>query len=858
MLTQLMFVLALWAGQQQTVAQPYAIEFKEHRLRFAPRTTHPSLDMRVEEVELLTDTSGQTIADFIADRARLTFGPDPALGITSETSFTLSLQLRTQHAGFSTIAMCREGGNVHYSLVLGRQPGHLSGELWSWTADRAPSTTRVDDGSWHFIDLAYHAPSRHMALYVDNQMQSIVKIRNSFAGSPAPRLRFGNNLDPNVHQPFQGMIRGVRLSNEIPSSLEMHLEILEQGRVLSEQQVDNGLERWLDLQREPRRPEANSKDDWKRQAAKFQFAVQDALGLWPPPYAKNEIKTKIATDFKTFIPELALETRQGGHLQRQGYEVVRLYWQTFEGYFASGYLYRPVAAARTGKKYPAVLSPHGHWRDGARHSVVQARCLTLARLGYVVLAVDSIHIYDDRIGLSPLGAMTWNNLRGLQLLRELPYVDRDKIGCTGASGGGQQTYYLTGLRTGIQVAVPAVMACHFEEILHSDHVHCACNHIPHMLQAVDMPQIAASFAPKPQLFLSVTGDWTKHFPQHGFPPIQDIYTHFGAEDQVRSMQWDIGHDYNRDMRNQMYAFFARWLKGEARPDEQLEPLKLDIEDLATLNALNLANVPQDPEAIRREFHNRLTFREEARLKSYFLRTYAHSQRPAMRKGEAFRWSEYAVRKWLFPVEEGIDLPVWCIRPQENPDGDVIVIAEGGKAGVLQNHTDWVRALLAKNWNVYCVDIRYTGEMNRGSGWRDLYGRFLGLDEGFLAVRDLLASVAHVNQLKAEGSPLTAVVGLGHHGATAMWAAGLTTDVDIVVIPDLGPLYAEAARRPALSRILLYGDLNHLNPGATSLFLGGCKEPSEFEFSPDEPATIDKPHRGRVQAEPLQPAVLDRI
>jgi dienelactone hydrolase len=108
--------------------------------------------------------------------------------------------------------------------------------------------------------------------------------------------------------------------------------------------------------------------------------------------------------------------------------------------YASGWLYLP----KTPGKHPAILNPHGHWENGAMHPVMQSCCIGLAKKGYVALMVDSAHLSPEsfQVGASSIGVMTFNNLRAIDLLETLPEVDSTRIGCVGASGGGQQTMYL--------------------------------------------------------------------------------------------------------------------------------------------------------------------------------------------------------------------------------------------------------------------------------------------------------------------------------------------------------------------------------------------------------------------------------
>jgi hypothetical protein len=272
------------------------------------------------------------------------------------------------------------------------------------------------------------------------------------------------------------------------------------------------------------------------------------------------------------LPErVALAPKTTGRIEHQDYVVERIYYQVLPGVYASGYLYTPKpatsagpAASKPAKRLPAVLNPHGHWSQGAIHPTVQARCIGLAKKGYVAFCPDSTHVTDLGYGLCPIGLMTWNNLRALDYLESLEYVDPARIGCTGASGGAQQTMYLAAIDDRVRVLVPAVLVSYFRRILFvSEETHCHCNHVPGIVRWTDETELAAMFAPRPTRFICATGDWTRQFPTNEFPEIQHIYVLVGGD--VDCVQFDKPHNYDRDSREQMYAWMNRYLAGRDDP-----------------------------------------------------------------------------------------------------------------------------------------------------------------------------------------------------------------------------------------------------------------------------------------------------
>ena len=201
----------------------------------------------------------------------------------------------------------------------------------------------------------------------------------------------------------------------------------------------------------PKPPVFKSRRQWNERRAEVRRLVLQDLGLDPLPERVPLNAQVVATK------------------EYNDYRLERVWFQTLPNVWASGWLYLPklrnTQYAIRNTQFPAILNPHGHWQDGARHPVVQTRCIGLAKKGYVAFAVDSIHVTHWGIGVCSVGMMTWNNMRALDYLETRPEVDKTKIGCTGASGGGQQTMYLMATDDRIQVAVPTVLISYFERIL---------------------------------------------------------------------------------------------------------------------------------------------------------------------------------------------------------------------------------------------------------------------------------------------------------------------------------------------------------------------------------------------------------
>jgi dienelactone hydrolase len=331
---------------------------------------------------------------------------------------------------------------------------------------------------------------------------------------------------------------------------------------------------------------AKSPAEWSRRAERVRRQLLVALGLWPMP---------------TRTP---LNAVIHGRVERDDYTVDRVYFESVPGFFVTGSLFRP----KTSGRHPAVLCPHGHWADGRFHddgldavrkeiaagaehfeeggrSILQARCVELARLGCVVFLYDMIGYADsqqipeslahgfakqrpemnatENWGLfspqaeahfqSVMGLQTWDSIRALDFLTSLPDVDPQRVAVTGASGGGTQTFILCALDPRPAVAFPAVM------VSTAMQGGCTCENACDLRIGTGNVEFAALFAPKP-LGMTAANDWTKEMPTKGFPQLQQLFTMLGAPQNVMLASFlQFGHNYNAVSRAAMYGWMNRQL-----------------------------------------------------------------------------------------------------------------------------------------------------------------------------------------------------------------------------------------------------------------------------------------------------------
>ena len=290
---------------------------------------------------------------------------------------------------------------------------------------------------------------------------------------------------------------------------------------------------------------------WNKRRAAVRQGILEGAGLHPLPR------------------RTPLNPRRHSRRSHPGYTVENVALETAPGFFLCGNLYLP---SKPPESMAAILCPHGHARDpkyakeGRLRPEMQYRCATLARMGAAVFSYDMIGYSDSRKqgwshnhGTQVLRLQCWNSIRAVDFMLSLPGIDPKRVGVTGASGGGTQTFLLTALDGRITAAAPCVMvSAHFFG-------GCACEsgvpiHVrPHHI--TNNTEIAALCAPRPMMLISCGGDWTANTPKVEFPFVQRIYELHGSRKMVENAHLpDEGHDYGESKRQPMYDFFARHLK----------------------------------------------------------------------------------------------------------------------------------------------------------------------------------------------------------------------------------------------------------------------------------------------------------
>jgi len=451
-------------------------------------------------------------------------------------------------------------------------------------------------------------------------------------------------------------------------------------------------------------------DDLERRAREALAAIPHARTAQEADKARSGLRLELENSlgFRRLGWPPQLRARSVGVVPRAGYRLEKIVYQSLPGTEVPAHLYIPDGLK---ERAPAILFYTGHWwADSKARPDFQAFCINMARLGLVVLSFDAfgqgergISNRDHRrteallVGIAQQGFAEYETQCALEFLLSRPEVDPKRIGMTGASGGGYNTWMTTALDDRIRVAVPVVGTSEFYEQLSvcrpldwyraNEH----CHFVPNLIRYANNHELAAMAAPRPLLIVAASQD--QSFPITGVREVaayaRSLYAAYGASEKFAfSEDSSTGHGYQQKKREAAYGWFLRWLmdRGDGRPFVE-PPTETAPWDSAELRCFPPGeNRPAGPgmiEAVRRLA------------------------------------KDLPPRRAKLALENGHDklklIPQRWWRPQGRAKGVVVAVDDRGKEALAAEPV--VQALLKKGWAVCGVDPRGIGELaTTKPGW----------------------------------------------------------------------------------------------------------------------------------------------
>jgi dienelactone hydrolase len=474
-------------------------------------------------------------------------------------------------------------------------------------------------------------------------------------------------------------------------------------------------------------PRATTAAEVENQRPELRQRLRESLGLhhlpWPP----------------------SLQAEVTGVIPQDGYRIEKIVFQSLPDVWVPAHLYIPDALT---KPAPAVLFYNGHWWvDSKSRPNFQAFCINMARLGFVVLSFDpfgqgerGVSSRDHRrteallVGVAQQGIAEYETQCALEYLLSRPEVDANRIGITGASGGGFNTWIHTALDDRIKVAVPVVGTNDFIEQTRVtrplDWYHAAehCHYIPGLFQFANNHEFLSAAAPRPVLIITASED--QSFPIEGVRPVyeygRELYSTLGAANKIRLFEdFEEGHGYQRMKREAAYGWFRRWLQneGDGGPWSEPETETLPFGDPALSCFPDGRKRPAGPGIIATV--NRLAKAPQA---DNPVDLDALLGAPPEEGQVTVGLNVAVVQRQLFNTQPGIDIPAFVLRPgPEGADpaaGVLVAIDDRGKEELASDPI--VAEAVRRGWMVWAIDPRGIGELElEQPGWAFAISLMLG-------------------------------------------------------------------------------------------------------------------------------------
>ncbi len=496
-------------------------------------------------------------------------------------------------------------------------------------------------------------------------------------------------------------------------------------------------------------PRDYTRSEWDARRVDLKQRVLFAAGLDPMP-ARTPLNAQVF-----------------GRIEGDGYTIEKVLLETMPGFFLGGNLYRPRNAQG---KVPAILHPHGHWTYGRLENQPLYSAPTfginMARQGFVVFAYDMVG-YNDTPQVphrftgkreqlwqfTPLGLQLWNSIRSLDFLEGLPDVDPKRIGASGASGGGTQVFLHAAVDERVAAAAPVNMV---SLIMQGG---CICENAPHLRVDTQNVEMSGLMAPRPQLIVAATGDWTRNVPTVEFPAVQKIYSLYGAADKVEHVQFEAPHNFHKPSREAVYTFFNKVFLGkDGSPVAERSATVPDARDLLVLwnhalpdHALNFPDLFAEWRGMSESHASQLDEGVLRRRLAMAVEATMPTQVESVADGA----------QTLLSAGKGDRVPVRVRKGGSSSKEAVILAHPSGGAAALAAQD--LMARTGKDATVYAPDLYQTGSAKAPVADRHLHHTTFNLSDDAQRVQDLLTTVAYA---RAQGA--TSVRILGHEEGN-VWA-----------------------------------------------------------------------------------------
>ena len=316
-------------------------------------------------------------------------------------------------------------------------------------------------------------------------------------------------------------------------------------------------------------------EDWAKRRAEIVRGMESVMGQLPGDRKRCplDMKTENEEDCGKFVRRLVTYASEPGSR-------------------VPAYLLIPRDVLKDRKKVPAVLCLHGTDNVIGHGTVVglgtrpnRAYARELAERGYITLAPNYPLLAKYQPDLKVLGwesgtlKAVWDNLRGLDLLESLPYVDGSKMGAIGHSLGGHNSVYTAVFDDRLKVVVSSCGLDSYLDYYNGDEKNwqpekgwCQTRYMRKLADyrgrlediPFDFHEMIGALAPRHVLIIAPKKD--SNFRADSVDRIaaaaRPVFKLLGHEDRLKVEHPDCEHDFPPQMREAAYQLFDKVLGGK--------------------------------------------------------------------------------------------------------------------------------------------------------------------------------------------------------------------------------------------------------------------------------------------------------
>jgi dipeptidyl aminopeptidase/acylaminoacyl peptidase len=318
-----------------------------------------------------------------------------------------------------------------------------------------------------------------------------------------------------------------------------------------------------------------SLDDWAKRRAEILRGCATVMGALPGKEKRCDLdpKTEEEVDCGKYVRRLITYASEPGSR-------------------VPAYLCVPKELLKGDMKAPAVLCLHGTDNVVGHGTVVglgknpnRSYASELAERGYVTLAPNYPLLAKYQPDLKKLGwesgtlKAVWDNMRGLDLLESLPYVDGKKMAAIGHSLGGHNSVYTAVFDDRLKVIVSSCGLDSFLDYYDGKEANwfpekgwCQTRYMLKLADyrgrlkdiPFDFHELIGALAPRHVFIVAPTKD--SNFRADSVDRIvaaaKPVYKLNGHEDRLKMVHPDCGHDFPPDMREAAYKLFDEVFKSK--------------------------------------------------------------------------------------------------------------------------------------------------------------------------------------------------------------------------------------------------------------------------------------------------------